>query len=530
EKEPARRYQSAAEFAEDLRRYLSGEAVMAVPPSLAYRTSKFVRRNKTVVAAAALIGLSLIAGIVAFAWQARIARAQAMIAQHQEQVAQARAKDLQQVADFEASLLGQTDPARAGAQLSADVRAKYAAGLASAGVNGDAQAARLAAFDREWQHVNATDAARDLIDAIILKPAVAAIEKRFNDQPLVAATLRQTLSARYYDMGMYDAALPLQRSALDIRRRLLGEDDRHTIVSTLSMCALLVQMGRPTDAAAMARELLARTQRLYGADDPITMNTEGLLGLIVYDEGHFEEAERYYKQTLQAQRRVFGENSDITQTQIHNIGLLLMYRHRYAEAAPYLREAAQRLPQLLGPEQPNSLMASANLGYLLEKQGHYEQALATLDDTYARARMALGDTHQVTLVLATLSAMTLEALGRHADAEQRLAASEAAARSAFTGSNDFLRGTFLWQLGLARTGTKEFAAAEDNLLEAHAIFLTTHNITHADDLRGSTQALVDLYTAWEKSDPGKGHAAKATGWQAKLAALEPSTASDVSPR
>ena len=56
----------------------------------------------------------------------------------------------------------------------------------------------------------ATDAARDLIDRTILKPAVAAIDKQFAEQPLVDATLRQVLASRYRELGLLDRAYPLQ--------------------------------------------------------------------------------------------------------------------------------------------------------------------------------------------------------------------------------------------------------------------------------------------------------------------------------
>lgn len=63
-KERGRRYASAASFAADVRRFLAGEAVNAVPPTLAYRAGKFVRRNKAAVAAVAGIVLALSAGLI----------------------------------------------------------------------------------------------------------------------------------------------------------------------------------------------------------------------------------------------------------------------------------------------------------------------------------------------------------------------------------------------------------------------------------------------------------------------------------
>jgi serine/threonine-protein kinase len=61
EREPARRYASAAELAGDLRRYLAGEPIAARPRSLYYRASKRLRRSWRVAAALALAGAALIA-------------------------------------------------------------------------------------------------------------------------------------------------------------------------------------------------------------------------------------------------------------------------------------------------------------------------------------------------------------------------------------------------------------------------------------------------------------------------------------
>ena len=70
-KEAERRYPTVAEFSEDLRRYLEGLPVSAREDTLAYRVSKFLRRYKAPVAAASLVVLSLVGGMVIAARQAR---------------------------------------------------------------------------------------------------------------------------------------------------------------------------------------------------------------------------------------------------------------------------------------------------------------------------------------------------------------------------------------------------------------------------------------------------------------------------
>ncbi len=66
EKERSRRYESVHSLTLDIQRYLDGEPVLARSPSMAYRTWKFVRRHKALVA----MVLILILSVVVSSWQA----------------------------------------------------------------------------------------------------------------------------------------------------------------------------------------------------------------------------------------------------------------------------------------------------------------------------------------------------------------------------------------------------------------------------------------------------------------------------
>ena len=64
EKDPARRYPSSAALAEDLRRWLTHEPILARPPSALYHLRKFARRNKALVGGVAATGAALVLGLV----------------------------------------------------------------------------------------------------------------------------------------------------------------------------------------------------------------------------------------------------------------------------------------------------------------------------------------------------------------------------------------------------------------------------------------------------------------------------------
>src|SRR5881394_1602094 len=70
EKDRTRCYETANGLASDIQRHLNDEAVLARPPSAAYRFQKLVRKNKLAFAAVASVATVLVLGVVMSGWQA----------------------------------------------------------------------------------------------------------------------------------------------------------------------------------------------------------------------------------------------------------------------------------------------------------------------------------------------------------------------------------------------------------------------------------------------------------------------------
>ncbi len=99
EKDRRRRYQTAAEMAADLTRFLHGEPVEARPPSAAYRVRKFVRRHRALVVGTAAVFIALLAGlIVSLVFFVRAHRSAEEARQRTAQVLQL--SDIQRLADY----------------------------------------------------------------------------------------------------------------------------------------------------------------------------------------------------------------------------------------------------------------------------------------------------------------------------------------------------------------------------------------------------------------------------------------------
>jgi tetratricopeptide (TPR) repeat protein/tRNA A-37 threonylcarbamoyl transferase component Bud32 len=503
EKDKVRRYQSAEALAVDIRRYLKDEPIAARPASTWYQLAKFSKRNKALVGGVVVSFLILLTGIAGTAWQARVARQ--------------RADELQQVSDFQANMLRQVDPTRAGKLLTADVQARFEAAIAAAGVSEGARARQVEMFMGQWKRVNATDAARALIDSTILKPAVDAIDKQFADQPLVDAALRQALADRYRDLGLYDAALPLQEKALATRRRVLGEEHPQTLSSINQMGVLLDSQGKLEEAGRYYREALEKFRRVLGEEHSETLTSINNMGFLMWAEGKPSEAEPYFREALEKRRRLLGEAHPDLLTSISNMGGLLHSQGKLDEAEPYVREALQKSRRVLGEEHPDTLISIGNLGSLLRAQGKLDEAEPYYREALEKSRRVLGEEHPDTLIAISNMGFLLRAEGKLDEAEPYY-------REALTKYRRVLGHEHaetlisIDNLGSLLSSRGQYAAAEALLLPGAAIAAARLPMGHDVRLR-LTRTITNLYGAWNAAEPGQGYAARAAEWNVKLEAM-----------
>ena len=487
EKDRARRYESASDLAADLRRHLDGDAVLAAPPSAAYRLRKLARRHRGLVAASSAVTLSLIVGVAAFAWQAKVAgderdaanlarlseSEQRKIVEQQRIAAAARADEFERLAEFQAEMLEQIDVSRAGRELTEDVLARFEAALDKADVPAGERPQLLAEFRAQWSRINAIDVAKSTLDSALLQPSATAIDVQFADYPAVAAKLRHRLSGVYRELGLYSSALPLEESAVALRVAEHGDDDPVTLRSkkdlalllwhlgryaeaeplyreVLERCSganvddpeiasstrdglavLLHDVGRPEEAEPLARQALEERRNRLGEDDPLTLNSTSNLALIIESQGRFPEAETLYREALAGRRRVLGDESTETLVTLNNLGSLMRTVNRLDEAETLLREALATRTRVFGEDHPARLVPLNNLGLTLNAQGKLVEAEAICREVLAAREQLLGWDHKATLTARNNLANVLTALDRPADAEPILREALAARRRLF---------------------------------------------------------------------------------------------------
>ncbi len=417
EKDRARRYGTADSLAADIARHLAGDPVVAAPPSRAYRLRKFVRRHRGPVVAGSLLAASLVAGVVAFAWQASIASAEARRAGLAETATQKRAAELQLVVDFQGSMLEQVDVTRAGMQLTDEVLAKFDAAMAKAELPPPVRERMVTEWRDGWQRLNATDLARTVIDHTILRPATAAVERTFAEQPTLAASMRQVLANLYRGLGMYDDALPLMSTALATLRTELGNDHLGTLLAIEDLALLQHDRGDAAAERALVDEALATARRTLGELAPFTLRAINNTALAMRSQGQFAEAEPWYREALAKTQQVYGRTHERTLAVQKNLGYLLGELGRLDEAEPMLQEAYDGYRATLGSDHPDTLGTGNNLAIVLQDVGKLAAAEPLLRQQLEVYRRLHGEEHPDTLRSLNNLGQLLKDLGRPGDAE-----------------------------------------------------------------------------------------------------------------
>jgi serine/threonine protein kinase/tetratricopeptide (TPR) repeat protein len=375
EKDRRRRYDSAAALAADVTHHLADEPVSAAAPSRAYRLRKFVRRNRGPVIASAIVLFVLIAGIIGTtigligeARQRRLAEQRQAEANQQKRVAEAAKDEAQAVNAF------LTDDVLAGASPD-----------------------RLP-----------DKAVRDQIVKAMIDPAAASVEQRFKDKPLVEAAVHAALAKAYFIIGRSDLALPHAQKAMEIRRRVLGDDHPDTVAAINNVGSMFVTLGQLDKAEPFLREAVDRAKSAYAKDDADAISAIISLGALNRSRGKLDEALKIYREAMERSRRALGDDDPVTLTAINNVGSVLTYQGKFKEAEVFVREAADRRKRVLGEDHPDTMATIDNLGLVLTYQGRYPEAEAIVRQLLERERRVLGDDHPDTLVTMNNLALLLE--------------------------------------------------------------------------------------------------------------------------
>ena len=467
ERDRERRYGTPAELAADLRRYLNHEAVLARPPSTAYRARKYIRRHRVAVGVTAGLMVLLAAFSVLQALELR-------------RTAQQRDRATR-ITEFMTGMFKVADPseARGNSVTVREILDKASNDIRTGlGQDPQVQAQMMQVMASTYMNLGLYPRAHDLAKAAL--QAQLALLGPENRETLTSRELLAWSESREGDLA---AAEPQERAVLADEQRILGREDPLTLDAMIHLATTLQRRNDYRGEEALAREVIEISTRRMAPESVLTLQARSLLAGSLFIQLRLPEAELAFRQLLDADRRVLGRDHPATLAAMSNLGIVINFQWRRAEAEPLFREALALEQRVFGPEHETTLMTRAHLGYLLRGEGRGAEAEKLDRETWTIRARTLGQEDSRTLWSESSVARDLLLQGDLAEAE-RLEREAAAGLRRVTGAAN--TDTVDAQTGLAEILNRESRWAEAEPLARESLAQAPHSknpLATADAMR-----------------------------------------------
>ncbi|MDX6694383.1 MAG: eukaryotic-like serine/threonine-protein kinase [Blastocatellia bacterium] len=488
-KEPARRYASADQFSEDIRRHLNGLPVVARKDTFTYRAAKFVRRNRLGVTAAGIILFSLLGGIVATLWQARAAQQE-----------KARAES---VNTFLKKMLKYSNPRisvpgkGSGETTMKDVLDEAVERLDSAEFSNQLEV--KAELERIIGESYGGQGRQDLWEQHLKR--YIDIERSLygeNDPKMIVANATWAMLLEHKDSveseKIFRRVLPLMRT--EYRKRNIAVQDLAEALNNFGY--LRRTQGDSKEAESLFREALSLSSELPVEEQYWIVLTRSTLASTLADQGRFDEALQTAREAVAEERqrgRIGTPNFGFSLT---ILGGFLADKGYFADADSNLREAETILRQRMSP---SALWLGDNLrnqAISLYRQGKYVEAQSKVTETEKIYLESFGPGYDHYPTVLITKGLILDKTGKSQEGESFL-------REALRLRVQSLPKEHFWialagnALGECLTTQQRFAEAEPLLIESYAS-LNSHLGLQDPRTIEALRRLARLYQAWNKPE------------------------------
>gem|GEM_PF-559213 len=194
----------------------------------------------------------------------------------------------------------------------------------------------------------------------------------------------------------YPGARSYYLQAMEINRKVLGEEHPDTTVSYNKLGGLLVKMGDYPGARLYYRRSLETHRKVLGEEHPDTASSLNDLGELTARMGDYPGARRYILQALAIRRRLLGEEHPDTASSLNNLGGLMAKMGDYPSARSYYEQALAIRRKVLGEEHPDTAKSLTDMGELMQAEGDQVGARSNFEQALAIRRKVLGEEHPAT--------------------------------------------------------------------------------------------------------------------------------------
>lgn len=365
-KKPENRYQSAEQMADDLKRFLNQELVIAHPASKWYKAVKFLKRHTIESAAAGITVAFVVIYLFTLTWHS--AQTQAALEQ-----AKVEAEKSEQVVAFLVRMFESGDP-----------------------------------YENYGDSLRASE---------LLEKGEENAEKLQN-QPEVQAHIYDVIGRVYQSLGEFEQAATVLGKSVELRKENSLVNSITLADSYYHLASSKHHIGGYSEADKLFNTALEIYQSHSGHRSVEYANTLSLVAKIETMRGDYSNAVSMHKNSLSMRKELLGDNHRDIASSLHSLGETYLYADQPDRSLNYLNNAFDMYSELFGEDHPllasvheTTARASHRLERYDEAEHHFKRALGI------RSRV-LGENHVETGVSRKSLADYYSKRGRFEEAEE----------------------------------------------------------------------------------------------------------------
>ncbi|MDJ0839206.1 MAG: serine/threonine-protein kinase [Acidobacteriota bacterium] len=475
-KDPEARYASAEQLAEDLGRFLDGYPILARRETLGELVSRVARHYRKRLAATALVFLLLLAAVGYWNQKRRAELERRM---------QSNLRDvfLENIARF--------DPLSGNYGKEVDARTFLDDTLERADTRLADDPVNLAAIyntsGKVYLNLGDGDRAFNAFSkALALRPQIGVA-----DQEVVADSLLNSAEILFF-LGDHEDARDHAEEATALFRELFGNEDVRYAKALAMQAEIINALGQPAQALNLLNEAYAvLCNKSEPPPDLVVQNlmtfalvTDRIKGLSQMGMFECESCTDALKEAYALHKTRIGKPDGQLAILLSTMAAQYMGKFEFRSAAALLKSASEILETLVDSGHPRLIEIWVNMGRTYNRKGDFDQGIPLVERGLDIARRLYHPDHENLMAIHYLLGLaTLEA-GRIEESEIYLEKALALARRR-EGVNTVFFSNIVNRLGQARTYRKDYARAEDNLLEGLQIrkeALGTNNAHYSQSL------------------------------------------------
>lgn len=363
-KAPAERYTTVDAFAADLQRFLAHEPVTARGDSRVYRIGRFVRRNRMVLSATALVVLVLMGGIAGIVWQAAEAQRQRVQAVQQRDRAQTLLGRNRAITEFVHRMFTESLPQGEAAVIQRMLERGEAMLARDTQIPAAERAELLRVLGSYYSELENAQKASDL-----LQRARALVENEAD--PSLKAQLACAHAIHLYLMNRREEGARL----LEEWGSAPGVDDETAANCLEKRVGAALNASQPQEAIHFANRALERVRAAPQPLPDLEAELLGDVGFALHLSGRNDAAAKHYA-TAMARMNELGLGHGHAARRMMSNWANASYGTGNFRQGQQLHEEVARLEERLNPGQIANPGTLANHAFGLEQIGRYAAALA----------------------------------------------------------------------------------------------------------------------------------------------------------